>query len=730
MSRAAAAALPALAPEWFAVAAQPGWVVLFNGSRVLRGRLSSPAVLDAGAAPLGPALLARLHPDDLRSLAEIGVLARGRQRGGDHHASPAPEPGARVACPTRLPGMAVFGGSRLGRLAASALEQPERTPTAAVRAPGELAPGGGVLLYASDYFWESRLTAWEARARAAGAAFLPVRVVDGELVVGPCLRPRAPVCMQCYRRRMAARRSINPETRLLFDTLFSTPGCHVRVSPPPAAFLRALAAGLAVVERAVEQGGEGAAEAPLATVDLATGAARLHWLAAAPACGHDPPPGEPVERPQDAGVASDHVGLVRALGDIAPPEVDGGVVVVAASTVSLAPLLGSWAEGLACEGGTVGGGVSTSPALAQAKAVSEVLERAAVWVAAGPLPGITAAYRELAEPAVEPGRWILFSRSQYASAGFPFVPFGRDTTVRWVRGTRLGSGQPCWVPQALVSDQFRPPPGCARIGHYSTSGMAAHFARDAARLSGLLELVERDAVLTGWLLRLPLLHLAPPRSGAAGAEGDAARYRACLRAAGFRVDSYLLPTDLQATVAVSVGFREDGRRPRFAFGAAARLDAPAALARSLEEACQFLGWDEELIPAHFDPGPGCANVRGFMERYLYYNNPESWAELDAWRARASPVELGEVPPPPPRDLPELVEALRGQGYEPVAVPVPLPDARAAGRVVTAVLVPGLHPVNADHRLSYGDLRRVRQAARNLRHPFHASDLNLAPHPLP
>ena len=48
----------------------------------------------------------------------------------------------------------------------------------------------------------------------------------------------------------------------------------------------------------------------------------------------------------------------------------------------------------------------------------------------------------LDEPAVDPGRWVLFHPDQYRSREFPFVPLTAETICRWVCCREATTGAP------------------------------------------------------------------------------------------------------------------------------------------------------------------------------------------------------------------------------------------------------------------------------------------------
>lgn len=126
-----------------------------------------------------------------------------------------------------------------------------------------------------------------------------------------------------------------------------------------------------------------------------------------------------------------------------------------------------------------------------------------------------ASWHELAAEgtaAVDPETLRLYSAEQYATPGFPCVPFTHDTVVCWVDGTDLVLGRPILVPASLVYVNYLHGP---RVGEPVTNfvvyaGLAAGPDRHRAETSAMEEIIERDAVELWWdsgappqVLRLP-----------------------------------------------------------------------------------------------------------------------------------------------------------------------------------------------------------------------------------
>jgi ribosomal protein S12 methylthiotransferase accessory factor len=139
--------------------------------------------------------------------------------------------------------------------------------------------------------------------------------------------------------------------------------------------------------------------------------------------------------------ASPFTGLFTRWGPIAPRPHDPAIL----AWSGLIPRWGPDGADLAV------GGAGVDLAAAEAAALGEAVER---WQAR-PLPTdriVAASFARwpLDEPSVDPARWVLYHREQYARPGFPFVPMTPESECRWVCCRRAGGGEPWWVPEWLV----------------------------------------------------------------------------------------------------------------------------------------------------------------------------------------------------------------------------------------------------------------------------------------
>lgn len=118
--------------------------------------------------------------------------------------------------------------------------------------------------------------------------------------------------------------------------------------------------------------------------------------------------------------------------------------------------------------------------------------------------GSYSALQHAGQNAIAPEALPLFADEQYASPDFFFQPFTHDAEFNWVKGRRLISQEDIWIPLQLVLFFYIPSIEESRIGYSSSSGMASHIDEALAIITGVTELVERDALMLSWYADIPL----------------------------------------------------------------------------------------------------------------------------------------------------------------------------------------------------------------------------------
>jgi len=309
-------------------------------------------------------------------------------------------------------------------------------------------------------------------------------------------------------------------------------------------------------------------------------------------------------------------------------------------------------------------GVAPDWDVAYVKAVGEALERYAAGVYR------TEHFREAAATAVtDPVTPERFVRPESAPA------VGDTTTIQWVAATALPTESRVHVPAAFA---VFPPPDEA-LAPAITTGLGLGNSTVAATLSGLYEVIERDATMLSWYSTFDPLELSVDDETVA-----ALRRRAASE--GLETTLVLVTQDVDVPVVAAMVTRDEW--PRFAAGSAADLDATAAAADALGEAVQ--NWMElrALGPEDAtDAGAGVAR---------YADNPHEVTDYFDADTTVPATDVGPADPPSGRaELDSVCTRVTDADLTPYVTRLTPRDVAAIGFEAVRVLVPGAQPLFVD-----------------------------------
>jgi ribosomal protein S12 methylthiotransferase accessory factor len=398
---------------------------------------------------------------------------------------------------------------------------------------------------------------------------------------------------------------------------------------------------------------------------------------------------------------------------------------------------------IACEladgGPTVGGPVerhasSEHPTreAAEAASIGEALERySAAFVPADRLVVNSA---RLLPGAVDPARFALFHETQLADPAFPFRPFRPETVLSWVDGFSLPRGRPAYLPAQLVFLGWgRRTSAEESVGYPTSSGLACGATLEEALLAGLLEQIERDAVMVAWYdrLSLPLLDwsLDPML-----ARLDA-RYFA---PTGLRYSAVDLSTFFGIPTVLGVVHGRSGALGALGVGAATAPTIAVAWRKAVAEAFTVQRWVRDHALEHPDAvGRPAIEIESFAGHMLFYAHPDR-AELAAF-LDDSPErrDTRDVAPLEGADVLEQIDAacdrLAKRDVSAYAVDVTSPDVGSAGLHVVRVIAPELCQLDVVERARFLGGSRLYEAAHEaglVARPLTVAELNPDPHPFP
>lgn len=364
--------------------------------------------------------------------------------------------------------------------------------------------------------------------------------------------------------------------------------------------------------------------------------------------------------------------------------------------------------------GEIAGGIDVlDDGVAIIKALSEALERQ-IWFEATDYfsdsrYGTEGQLRRVGA-VVSPLSFTAFSSEQRRSDSF--LAIDDDTTFQWIKGYSLLNAAPVYIPAQVISHQVSLKKNKEPlIRQRNTSGLATWPDTDNARLSGLLEVIERDAFMILWLNQLSLprvnLHLLNLSTSPALAKllQDCQRYQ-------LSVSLVPLVTDAPTHVVMAVVEDVLAECPRFTVGLSAHFSFNHAAEHALLEALRARSVYRKYIEQgkEWDTSIPVADI-GHVERVYFWGVPKNAAEL-AFLSAGNMV-------PPPYEAPweaddrklhyhRLIRWVKEHNYECVAVSLGHSKINVTELKVEMVVLPDLLPMHLSESRPHlgGEVRRV------------------------
>lgn len=344
-------------------------------------------------------------------------------------------------------------------------------------------------------------------------------------------------------------------------------------------------------------------------------------------------------------------------------------------------------------------------------------------------------YRDIASDALDPRTFPLGSEAEYQHLDCPLRHFSDDTPLAWVHGEILGSERRILVPACMVYLAYPYLDRTDYIFQPFSTGLACGNTLEEAILRALYEVIERDAFTITWLNRLPVpaIDLADLQ----GSEISALLQK--LTAWGNQVQLHDITTDVQIPTILALSINTSGKSPAFTVATATRLNPEEAALKSLEELAMTRLYAKQLTRAHptFKHSQDYRDITELDQHVLLYTQPDMLPTVTFLTSPATKRYLQDIPNHSNADIAEdirfCLQQLHMHGLEAIVVDLTSPDIAAIGLHVVRILVPGMQPLNADHRMRYLGGRRLYEVPRVLGYTncdTTEAQLNPYPHPFP
>jgi ribosomal protein S12 methylthiotransferase accessory factor len=250
-----------------------------------------------------------------------------------------------------------------------------------------------------------------------------------------------------------------------------------------------------------------------------------------------------------------------------------------------------------------------------------------------------------------------------------------------------------------------------------STGLACHGSLAAAALSGLHEVIERDAFTITWQAML-----AMPQ----------------IRVETLSDATYDLVQRFERTGSTVALRTRSLEGPALVFAAAAALDPERAVRSALEELAHTRRYSQQIMARmpRLACDPDYGNVVDQLDHLNLYCDHANVGLADFIFASKKRVEFDAIPDlatgDAEKDLATVVNKIQSTGHRVVMVDVTTPDVRDLGLSVVRAIVPGFNPLFMGHPIRATGGARLWEVPRKLSLGGRSRELgdNPAPHPYP
>jgi ribosomal protein S12 methylthiotransferase accessory factor len=433
-------------------------------------------------------------------------------------------------------------------------------------------------------------------------------------------------------------------------------------------------------------------------------------------------------KPHDASyvltqLMQSHGGLIRAAPIVA---LDPDIPRITVRNADLGDVSAVWPE--AGKRGPIATRISASgsgldPDEALLPTLAEALERYSTGTFSSD-QFIWASADELGGDALDLDSLPRCSTTELAHSKCPLRLAEKTQRIRWVRGVSLLDGRISYIPAVLVYSHAGYAVPAERFWFPISTGCAAHTCYERAILTGIYEVIERDAISIVWLQQLPL-----PRIELDCLPAPLDRHwERCLNAsADIEFLFFHATSDLGVPVVYGLQRSPQNKRATTLVACATALTASDAICKVIRDlgglTLSMRGerqlpndWDDFIDPLHGASYMAQGTVSGafdFLTRPL------------------KSVRLSDIQTPKTEEygLPEIVRTLRRLEMATYAVDLSTDEAIRAGVRVVRVIIPALQPLSFRYRARFLGHPRLYSAPAAMGYPSR-SEPELNPWPQP
>jgi ribosomal protein S12 methylthiotransferase accessory factor len=318
--------------------------------------------------------------------------------------------------------------------------------------------------------------------------------------------------------------------------------------------------------------------------------------------------------------------------------------------------------------------------------------------------------------------WILYNDKQYNQSDFPFKKLDKKSDIFYVEGVSLVNNLSRFIPASFVFIRY---PLCVSdVGIYPTTGLVCGKNIERMRIDGICENIERDACMLTWLLSII------PKKIVNIENKDISSILKNFKRHGVDVQLFELSIDLELPVVLALGINKKLDFPKIFIGSSCKPNKDAAIIKSLEELTQGFSW-KNLVERYgkFNFGKKFENITHFEHHALFFATLEKMSILDFILKTRRVIEYKDMKSGFKYD--DIIEIFKNK-FDVIETDLTTSDVKGLGYTVKKIMIPGLQPLNSNHRLNFGDRRRINSVKKYLKAGGirFSNKLNTYPHPFP
>ena len=319
-------------------------------------------------------------------------------------------------------------------------------------------------------------------------------------------------------------------------------------------------------------------------------------------------------------------------------------------------------------------------------------------------------------PCVEIGKFNYFTEKDYRNPQFPFKKLTDDSYIYWTWGTDERSGQKILLPSSSIFLNFEEEEYDSMFS--ISTGLACHSDLWAAKLNGILEIIERDAFMLTWKRRIEVNEICNID------DAEIAYLLQVISKADIKIHIFDISMEHKIPCVLVVCMSKGV--PAIAVDAAAAPQYREAILKAVMGSMQTRIW------GILNQGIG-KNATSLEKHAVAYFSEKSVENMD-FLFRGNKINYCDINISEYNDLKyehiykSIVNRLNVCGFNIYSANITTRDIAATGYHVFRMLIPEMVPLDIDDRFRYNGIERIFHIPWNMKSKKYSKTINKDIHP--